>query len=115
VIPKAPLQAQIIIGLFAVLAIAYGASIIRLDNTSAGTRTAVPGQLIAVRIDRSMYSMATSDPWVVKPISVSTSPVTRAYFVALKPGRARLTAHYISCLQCLVATWSIEVRVWPGG
>ena len=51
-IPKAPIRAQIIIGLFAVLAIAYGFSIVRLDGTATGTRSVVPGQLIVVRIDR---------------------------------------------------------------
>jgi hypothetical protein len=112
--PKAPLKAQIVIGLFAVLVIAYGSSIVRLDGTSSGTRTAFPGQLIAVRIDRTMYYMASSDAWVVKPISVSTSPVTRAYFLALKPGRATLSAHNTSCIQCLVSMWSVEVFVRPG-
>ena len=113
-IPKAPIQAQILIGLFAVLAIAYGASIVRLDGTSTGTQTVLPGQLIVLGIDRTMYFVNSSDWWVVRPISVSTSPVTRAYFLAFKPGRARLSAHYNSCIQCLAAIWSVDVTVRPG-
>ena len=96
------------------LAIAYGASIVRLDGTSTGTQTVLPGQLIVLGIDRTMYFVNSSDWWVVRPISVSTSPVTRAYFLAFKPGRARLSAHYISCTQCLAAMWSVEVTVRPG-
>jgi hypothetical protein len=117
VIPKAPVQAQIIIGLLAVLAIAYGASIMRLSDSSSGTRWAVPGQLIVVGIEKSMYSMTTSDPWVVKPISVNTAPVTRAYFLALKPGRATLRAYATRCTQCLSQSsiWQVEIRVWPSG
>ena len=43
--PEAPIQAQILIGLFAVLAIAYGASIVRLDGTSTGLsgKLVIPG------------------------------------------------------------------------
>jgi hypothetical protein len=114
-IPKAPIQAQILIGLFAVLAIAYGASIIRLDDGSHEMRSAVPGQLIAVRMNTAWYSMTSSDPWVVAPISVSTSPTTRAYFIALKPGRAKLRAYATSCALCLTPTWQVEVKVWPSG
>jgi hypothetical protein len=117
VIPKAPIQAQILIGLFAVLAIAYGAAIIRLEDTSTGTRNAVPGQLIFVHMDRAWQSMTSSDPSVVAPISVSTSPTTRAFFIALKPGRATLRALPSRCTECLSVTviWSIEVKVWPSG
>jgi hypothetical protein len=117
VIPKAPIQAQILIGLVAVLAIAYGASIIRLDSTSTGTRSAVPGQLIFVSMDRAWDSVTSSDPWVVTPVSVSTSPTTRAYFIALKPGRATLLACPSQCTESipLSLVWSMEVKVWPGG
>jgi hypothetical protein len=115
VIPKAPIQAQILIGLFAVLAIAYGASIIRLDGASNGTRGAVPGQLIVVSMSRAWYSLISTDPWVVAPISVRTSPTTRAYFIALKPGRAKLQAYPTSCSTCLSVMWQVEVMVWPSG
>src|SRR4051812_38940413 len=118
VIPKAPVQAQILIGLFAVLAIAYGASIIRLDATSAGIRNALPGQLIVVSMNASGYSITSSDPSVVAPVLVSTSPISRAYFVAVKPGRSTLRGVLPSpCAQCLslLAGWSMEVKVWPGG
>ena len=114
-IPKAPIQAQILIGLFAVLAIAYGASIVRLYDGSQGTRSAVPGQLIVVGMNRSWYSLTSSDPWVVTPISVRTSAATRAYFIALRPGRAKLQAYPTSCTTCLSVMWQVEVRVWPSG
>ena len=112
--PKAPLRAQIVIGLFAVLAIAWGLSIVRLDAASSGTRFVLPGQLITVGIDRTMYYMESSDAWVVAPISITTSPQTRAYFLAIKPGHATLSAHYIACKQCLVSMWLVNVFVRPG-
>ncbi len=115
--PKAPLKAQIFIGLFAVLAIAYGLAIVRLDDGSLGKRNAVPGQLIVVNIGVPSSSMTSSDPWVVAPISVSLSPKTRAYFIALKPGHATLRAILPNpCNGCLSRTrlWSVEVTVWPG-
>ena len=114
-IPKAPIQAQILIGLFAVLAIAYGASIVRLGDGSNDTRSVVPGQLIVVGMNRAWYSLTSSDPWVVAPISVRTSPTTRSYFIALKPGRAKLQAYSTSCTLCLTPMWQVEVRVWPSG
>ena len=121
-IPKAPIQAQILIGLFAVLAIAYGASIIRLSEGSLGSRSALPGQLIAVRMDASWDSLTSSNPSVVKPISVTLSPVTTGYFIALLPGRSILSAVSSPCpadavprCMALSRLWQVEVRVWPGG
>ena len=89
----------------------------RLNDSSSGTRWAVPGQLIVVGMQKSIYSMTTSDPWVVKPISVTTSPLTRAYFLAVKPGRATLRAYATRCTQCLSQSslWQVEIRVWPSG
>ena len=114
--PKAPVKAQIIIGLFAVLAVAYGLAIERIDQTANGTSlSVVPGQLIAIRFDRAMYSVTSTDPWVVVPMPLSGSPATRAFFLALKPGRATLRAHYISCTNCLTAIWFVDIRVWPSG
>src|SRR5690349_6655391 len=110
--PKAPVQAQIVIGLFAVLVIAYGFAIVRLDGTSSGTRSVVAGQLIVVRIERASISLKTSDPWVVAPVSLSHAPQTLGYFVAVTPGRASLSAVLTPpCGQCLAATvlWSVEV------
>jgi hypothetical protein len=115
VIPKAPVQAQILIGLFAVLAIAYGASIMRLENTSTETRHAIPGQLILVRSKIALYYATSSDPWVVAPIRSSTSAARQAYFIALKPGHATLRAFYSACTQCRLASWQLEVIVWPSG
>jgi hypothetical protein len=114
--PRAPLRAQIIIGLLAVLVIAYGWSVIRLDGDSGGYRTAVPGQLIAIRIDRPMDSVTSTDTRVVAPVSVSVSPLTRAYFLALTPGRATLRA-LSPCSECRfrLILWSVEIRVWPSG
>ena len=121
-IPKAPIQAQILIGLFAVLAIAYGASIIRLSDGSLGSRSALPGQLIAVRMDATWDSLTSSNPSVVKPISVTRSPVTTGYFIALLPGRSTLSAVRNPCPtnvvpRCLLPArlWQVEVRVWPSG
>ena len=121
-IPKAPIQAQILIGLFAVLAIAYGASVIRLGDGSHGSRSAVPGQLIAVRMDAGWDSLTSSNPSVVKPISVKLSPVATGYFIALLPGRSILSAVSNPCPtdavpRCMAAMrlWQVEVRVWPGG
>ena len=115
--PKAPLKAQIIIGLFAVLAIVYGFSIARVDQSSGRHQiTVVPGQLIAVRTDSVSMSMASSDPWVVAPLMTSSA---RAYFLALKPGRAILSAQSSpECLECgrqPLVPWTLEVTVWPSG
>jgi|ERR1041385_5711617 hypothetical protein len=113
--PRAPIQAQILVGLFAVLAIAYGASIMRLDNNSTDPRHALPGQLILVRSHVPLYYATSSDPWVVAPIAAGSSAATQAYFVALKPGHATLRAFYSACTQCLLAAWHLEVTVWPSG
>ena len=114
--PKAPLKAQIIIGLFAVLAIAYGFSIVRLDQSVSHSQVnVVPGQLLVVRMDVVGGPASSTDPWVVAPISTTAG---RAYFVALRPGRAVLTATSSPpCGRCVaaVAQWSLEVRVWPSG
>jgi hypothetical protein len=114
-VPKAPLRAQILIGLFAVLAIAYGASIIRLENTFTETRHAIPGQLILVRSNIALDHPTSSDPWIVAPIAVSSSAARQVYFIALKPGRATLRASYSACAPCLMAAWHLEVIVWPSG
>jgi hypothetical protein len=113
--PRAPIQAQILIGLFAVLAIAYGASVMRLDNTSAESRQALPGQLIMVRSHMPMYYATSSDPWVVAPIAAGSSGTKQAYFIALKPGHVTLRAFYSACTECLMAAWQLDVKVWPGG
>ena len=116
--PKAPLKAQIIIGLFAVLAIAYGFSIVRFDDASNGTRSVLPGQLIVVRIERPSIAIKTSDPWVVALLSEAGTPQSVGYFVALKPGRATLSAVLPPpCKECLAATvlWRVDVTVWPSG
>lgn len=114
--PKAPLKAQIIIGLFAVLAIAYGFSIARVDQlTGPRAITVVPGQLIVVRTDAVSTSMASSDPSVVAPLLTS---FPRAYFLALRPGRVTLSASSPpACPRCLSAVvhWTLAVAVWPSG
>ena len=46
---------------------------------------------------------------------MSTSPTTRACFIALKTGRATLRAYPISSTVCLIAIWQVEVKVWPSG
>ncbi len=121
-IPKAPIQAQILIGLFAVLAIAYGASIVRLDDGSHASRSAVPGQLIVVRLGTSWDFLTSSNTSVVKPISVKLAPVATGYFIALSPGRSRLSAVSNPCpvnavARCMAPArlWQVEVNVWPGG
>ena len=121
-IPKAPIQAQILIGLFAVLAIAYGASIVRLDGTSTGSRTVLPGQLIVVRMNTSFGSLTSSNTSVLKLISVQLSPVANGYFIALLPGTSTLSALSNPCPtdavpRCMLParTWQVEVRVWPSG
>jgi hypothetical protein len=117
-IPKAPIQAQIIIGLFAVLAIAYGLSIVRLGDTSTGTRSVFPGQLIVVRIDRPSILVKTSDASVIAPLSATATPQSVGYFVAVKPGHAALSAVLPPpCRECLSATflWHVDVIVWPSG
>ncbi len=114
--PKAPVPAQITIVLFAVLAIVYGASVIRLTEDAAGTRHAVPGQLVVVRMHSTWTSLESSDASVVAPISVSLSPVTTGYFLALRPGKATLRAFAQPCFGCLSVsrTWRTEIEVWPG-
>ena len=111
--PKAPLPAQITIVLLAVLAIIYSASAIHLSEASAGKRYAMPGQVIAVHMSSAFPSLWSSDEAVVKPISVSLTPMTTGYFIALKPGKARLQAGCTKCMT-LVRGWSVEVEVRPG-
>ena len=113
--PKAPLRAQITIALVAVLAIVYGASVIRLSEDASGTRHAVPGQLVVVTMHSSFTSLQSSDTSVLAPISVSLTPVARGYFLALKPGKATLQAFNQPCRECLSLTriWRVEVEVWP--
>jgi hypothetical protein len=113
--PKAPLQAQLIIGLLAVLAIAYGASIMRLESTSREARQVVPGQLILVRSSTALYYPTSSDPWIVAPVAASSSAAKQVYFIALKPGHATLRAFFSACTPCLLAAWQLEVTVWPSG
>ncbi|TME02152.1 MAG: hypothetical protein E6I71_14330 [Chloroflexi bacterium] len=113
--PKAPLRAQITIALVAVLAIVYGASVIRLSEDASGTRHAAPGQLVVVTMHSSFKSLESSDTSVLAPISVSLTPVARGYFLALKPGKATLQAYDRACPSCLTAHfWRVEVEVWPG-
>ena len=114
--PKAPLPAQITIVLFAVLAIVYGASVIRLTEDAVGTRHAVPGQLVMVMLHSTWTSLESSDASVLAPISVSLSPITTGYFLALKPGKAVLRAFARPCLGCLSESrmWRTEIEVWPG-
>ncbi|OLC00243.1 MAG: hypothetical protein E6I81_12540 [Chloroflexi bacterium] len=119
--PKAPLPAQITIVLFAVLAIVYGASVIRLTEDSSGTRHAVPGQLVVVMMHSSWTSLQSSDTSVVAPISVSLTPITRGYFLALKPGKAWLQGYDDPCPvtmveRCMapVRGWGVGIEVWPG-
>jgi hypothetical protein len=118
-VPKAPLKAQIVIGLFAVLMIAYGFSIIRLDEGSTGTRNALPGQLIVVRLDSPWASLASSDNSVVVAVSITLSPNATGYFLALRPGRATLTA--VPAQRCTLCRepppkqWTVHITVGPGG
>ena len=116
--PKAPLKAQIIISLFAVLAIAYGLSIARVEQTpNPGHINVVPGQLIVVRMNVISIAPTSSDPGVVAPLPINSSASPRAYFLALKPGRARLSAtSKPTCAECLSALvrWTLDVTVWPG-
>jgi hypothetical protein len=117
-IPKAPIQAQIIIGLFAVLTIAYVLSIVRLNGTATGTRSVVPGQVIVVRIERPSILVKTSNQWVVAPLSATGTPQSVGYFVAVKPGHATLSAVLPPpCRECLSPTllWRVDVIVWPSG
>ncbi len=114
--PKAPLRAQITIALVAVLAIVYGASVIRLSEDASGARHAVPGQLVVVTMHSPFASLQSSDASVLAPISVSLTPVARGYFLALKPGKATLQAAYNrACPSCFGAAriWRVEVEVWP--
>lgn len=120
--PKAPVAAQIIIVGFAVLAVVYGASAIRLTEDLAGARHAVPGQLVVVTMQSSWTLLETSDASVVAPISVSMKPSTTGYFVALKPGKAFLRALDDPCPsnmpppRCMAPArmWRTEIDVWPG-
>ncbi len=119
--PKAPLRAQMTIALVAVLVIVYGASVIHLTEDSSGHRRAVPGQLVVVRMHSTWMSLESSDASVIAPISVSLSPVTTGYFLALKPGKARLRAYDnpwpVDALhRCMAPArfWSTEIEVWPG-
>ncbi|SRR5712692_817950 len=115
--PKALLPAQITIVLFAVLAIVYGASVIRLTEDATGTRHAVPGQLVVVTLNSSLTSLASSDASVLKPVCVSLTPIATGYFLALKPGKAALQGLNQRCHECLIAAtriWRVEVEVWPG-
>ena len=111
--PKAPLRAQITIVLLAVLAIVYSASAIHLSEATAGKRYAVPGQVVVVRLSFALPSLQSSDEAVVKPISVSLTPTTTGYFIALKPGKARLEGGCTRCMT-LIRGWSVEVEVRPG-
>lgn len=115
--PKAPLKAQIVIGLFAVLMIAYGFSVIRLDEGSSGTRNALPGQLIVVRMHGSWEQIKSSDDSVVKTIYVSSPSMRTGYFLALRPGKATLSSSGTPCVGCGVRTvgWQVVVAVGPGG
>lgn len=115
-VPKAPLPAQIIIVLFAVLVIIYSASVVRLSEDASGTRHAAPGQLVVVVMHSSWTSLQSSDASVLAPISVSLKPITRGYFLALKPGKATLHASDVTCPGCLSASriWRTEIEVWPG-
>ncbi|HEY0832148.1 MAG TPA: hypothetical protein VGE99_13475 [Candidatus Dormibacteraeota bacterium] len=114
--PKAPLPAQIIIALLAVLVIIYGASVVRLSEDASGTRHAAPGQLVVVVMHSSWTSLQSSDASVLAPISVSLKPIARGYFLALKPGKATLLASDVACSGCVSAlrTWRTEIEVWPG-
>ena len=120
--PKAPRAAQITIILLAVLAIVYGASVIRLTEDSAGNRHAASGQLVVVRMHSSWTSLESSDASVVAPISVTLRPITTGYFIALKPGRATLRAIDDPCPsdmtppRCMLPMrgWAVEIEVWPG-
>jgi hypothetical protein len=114
--PKAPVPAQIIIALLAVLVIIYSASVVRLSEDSSGTRHAAPGQLVVVVMHSSWTSLQSSNASVLAPISVSLKPITRGYFLALKPGKATLRAFGVACSGCLSAsrTWRAEIEVWPG-
>jgi ABC-type phosphate transport system permease subunit len=114
--PKAPLAAQILIVLFAILVIAYSVSAIHLSEDSAGKRFALPGQLVVVQMHSSWTSMDSSDHGVLAPISVTLKPTARAYFIALKPGTATLRADFSACRECLslVRGWWVEIEVRPG-
>jgi len=119
--PKAPLSAQVTIVLFAVLAIVYGASVIRLSEDASGTRHAVPGQLVVVTMHSSWTSLETTDASVLAPISVSLAPITRGYFLALKPGKAQLQGYDDPCpvtmvKRCMAPArlWRVQIDVWPG-
>ena len=120
--PKAPRAAQITIILLAVLAIVYGASVIRLTEDSAGNRHAASGQLVVVTMHSSWTSLESSDASVVAPISVTLRPITTGYFIALKPGRATLRAIDDPCPsdmtppRCMLPMrgWGVEIEVWPG-
>lgn len=121
--PKAPRKVQITIGLLAVLVIAYGLSIMHLDENSTGRRTAMPGQLIVVRLHVTWNWMTSTDESVVAPISVMLKPIATGYFLALKPGRATLQAFVDPCPanmpapRCMAAgrMWRVEVTVGPSG
>ena len=120
--PKAPRAAQITIILFAVLAIIYGVSVIRLSEDSAGNRRAATGQLVVVTMHSSWTRLESSDASVVAPISVTLRPITTGYFIALKPGKATLQAIDDPCPsdmtppRCMLPMrgWTVEVEVWPG-
>ena len=125
--PRAPRAAQILIVLFATLAVAYGAAVVHVgqETLSLGyvpTEHTVPGELVVVRMQGPWDWLRSSDESVLEPISVELKPKTTGYFVAMKPGKAELMAVSDPCPatmpppRCMAPAvlWRVDVEVWPG-
>ena len=125
--PRAPRAAQVLILLFATVAIAYGAGVIHVGQETLSlayvpTEHTVPGELVVVRMQGQWDSLRSSDESVLEPVSIKLGPITTGYFVAIKPGKAALMAVSNPCPATMpsprctapAVMWQVAVEVWPG-
>ena len=94
------------------LAEAAGAIRLRPVFPVQGQRDAVPGQLIDVQLGDGWTAPAGTDEAVLRPLIIHGQP-SSGFFLALKPGTARLYAMTIRCPRCARVTllWSVAIRV----
>ena len=109
--------AKIAIAVFAMVMVGEAAATIHIDQNSHGKVSALPTQLIEVKLSTPWTDLASSDDTVIKLIYITLKPTMTGYFVAAAHGKATLHARTVctsapgqGCFLYLLA-WSVEVDV----
>ena len=109
-------MAKIAIAVFAMVMVGEAAATIHISENTHGKVSALPSQLIEVKLSAPLTDLASSDDSVIKLIYITLKPTTTGYYVAAAHGKATLHATYgcptdpgQACLHGRL--WLVEVDV----